>query len=63
MSLPEAAKKLLTSRRRQMANAEIAAALQAGGLVMNSAEPANAKPPSVFLPKVCPSTAFSARAG
>ena len=41
MSIPEAAKKLLGSQRRAMGNAEISAALQAGGLIMKSADPVN----------------------
>lgn len=41
MSIAEAAKKLLTTKRRAMNNAEIAAGLVAGGLVMNSREPQN----------------------
>lgn len=41
MSIPEAAKKLLKSRRKQMSNSEILAALQAGGLAMTSADPLN----------------------
>ena len=41
MSIPDAAKKLLQSRRTKMGNAEIAAALQAGGLILRSAEPSN----------------------
>jgi hypothetical protein len=41
MSIHEAAKKLLAARRRALGNAEIAAALKAGGLVMNSADPIN----------------------
>ena len=41
MSIADAAKKLLASQRRAMSNPEIANALIAGGLVMNSAEPAN----------------------
>ena len=41
MSLPEAAKKLLTTRRKPLTSAEIAAQLQMGGLIMNSADPVN----------------------
>ncbi|MCA3555740.1 winged helix-turn-helix domain-containing protein [Aestuariivirga sp.] len=41
MSISEAAKKLLKSRRKKMTNSEILAALQAGGLVMTSADPLN----------------------
>jgi hypothetical protein len=41
MSIPEAAKKLLASRKRTLTNAEIASALKAGGLVMTSADPQN----------------------
>ena len=41
MSIHEAAKKLLAARRRALGNAEIAAALKAGGLVMKSADPIN----------------------
>lgn len=41
MSIPDAARALLASRRRAMNNAEIAAALKAGGLAMTSADPAN----------------------
>ena len=41
MSIPEAAKKLLKSRRKQMNNSEILAALQAGGLHMTSTYPLN----------------------
>lgn len=41
MSIPEAAKKLLKSRRKQMTNSEILAALRDGGLVMTSADPLN----------------------
>lgn len=41
MSISEATKKLLKSRRKKMANSEILAALQAGGLVMTSADPLN----------------------
>lgn len=41
MSIPDAAKKLLGLRKRALGNGEIAAALQAGGLVMNSADPQN----------------------
>ena len=41
MSIPEAAKKLLKSRRKQMNNTEILAALQAGGMAMTSKDPLN----------------------
>ena len=41
MTIPEAAKKLLASRRQPMRNPDIAAAFKAGGLHMNSVEPAN----------------------
>ena len=41
MSIVDASKKLLASRRKTMANPEIAASLKAGGLAMNSREPAN----------------------
>ena len=41
MSIPEAARKLLALRRRVLSSAEIASALQAGGLVMRSADPTN----------------------
>ncbi len=41
MSIVDAAKKLLKLRKRVMSNPEIAKDLQAGGLVMHSAEPAN----------------------
>lgn len=41
MNIVDATKALLASRRQQMSNPEIAAALKAGGLVMNSAQPAN----------------------
>jgi hypothetical protein len=41
MSISEATKKLLKTRRKQMTNSEILAALQAGGLVMTSADPLN----------------------
>lgn len=41
MTIPDAAIKLLSLRRQTMGNAEIAAALKAGGLVLNSADPVN----------------------
>ncbi len=41
MSIAEAARKLLASRREPMNNADIYAALTAGGLAMNSVEPMN----------------------
>lgn len=41
MSIADAARKLLASRRQPMNNADIYAALTAGGLAMNSAEPLN----------------------
>lgn len=41
MSIPDAAKKLLLLRKRSMSNAEILKELQAGGLVLTSAEPMN----------------------
>ena len=41
MTIPEAAKKLLATRRQQMKNSEIVTAFRAGGLVMNSADPVN----------------------
>lgn len=41
MSIPEAAKRLLASKKRSMTNGEISAALQAGGLAMTSADPSN----------------------
>src|SRR5688572_78597 len=41
MTIPEAAKKLLASRRQTLGNAEIVAAFKAGGLAMNSADPIN----------------------
>ncbi len=41
MTIPDAAKKLLTIRRCALGNVEIATALQAGGLVMKSADPVN----------------------
>lgn len=41
MTIPEAAKALLASRRRPLNNPEIAAALKAGGLHLNSKEPVN----------------------
>lgn len=41
MSMHEATRKLLASRRRPLGNAEILTALKAGGLVMRSADPIN----------------------
>lgn len=41
MTIPEAAKKLLATRRQPMRNPDIAAALRAGGLHLNSADPVN----------------------
>jgi hypothetical protein len=41
MSIADATKKLLGIKKQALGNAEIAAALKAGGLVMNSAEPIN----------------------
>lgn len=41
LSIPEAAKKLLSSRRAPMRNPDIWAALKAGGMHLNSAEPVN----------------------
>lgn len=41
LTIPEAAKKLLLIRKKALGNAEIAAGLQAGGLVMKSADPVN----------------------
>lgn len=41
MTISEAAKKILTSRREPMRNPDIAAAFKAGGLVLNSADPVN----------------------
>lgn len=41
MTIPEAAKKLLASRRQPMRNPDIAAAFKSGGLAMNSADPVN----------------------
>lgn len=41
MSIPDGTKKLLAIRKRTLGNAEIAKELQAGGLVLTSAEPAN----------------------
>lgn len=41
MSISEAAKKLLATRRQPLRNPDIAAALMAGGLHMNSADPVN----------------------
>jgi hypothetical protein len=41
MTIPDAAKKLLALRKRALSSAEISAAIQAGGLTMNSADPVN----------------------
>lgn len=41
MSIPEAAKKLLASRRQPLKNPDIAAAFKAGGLHLNSKDPVN----------------------
>jgi hypothetical protein len=41
MTIPDAAKKLLASRRKTLGNAEIVAAFKAGGLAMNSVDPIN----------------------
>lgn len=41
MTIPEAAKKLLTSRKQTLNNADIANALMAGGLGLQSADPVN----------------------
>ena len=41
MTIVDAAKKLLASRRRTMSNTEIVNALKAGGLAMNSNDPIN----------------------
>ncbi len=41
MTITDAAAKLLASRRKTMGNADIAAALKAGGLHLNSADPVN----------------------
>jgi hypothetical protein len=41
MTIPEAAKKLLTARHQTMRNAEIAEAFKTSGLAMNSADPVN----------------------
>lgn len=41
MTIPEAAKKLLATRRQPLRNPDIAAAFKAGGLHMNSADPVN----------------------
>jgi len=41
MTIVDAAKKLLASRRRVLSNSEFAAAFKAGGLVLTSAEPIN----------------------
>lgn len=48
MSIPDATKKLLASRKRTLSNAEIAAALKSGGLMMTSADPQN----TVGSPKI-----------
>lgn len=41
MTIVDAAKKLLANRRQPLKNPDIAAAFKAGGLVLQSAEPAN----------------------
>lgn len=41
MTIPEAAKKLLASKRQPLRNPDIAAAFKAGGLVLNSVDPVN----------------------
>src|ERR1700678_1491054 len=41
MSIPEATIKLLGTRRQAMGNVDIWAALKAGGLALNSADPVN----------------------
>lgn len=41
MSIPEATKKLLGSRKQALGNAEIVAALKAGGMAMESRDPIN----------------------
>jgi hypothetical protein len=41
MSIVDAAKKLLAAKRQPLRNPEIAALFKAGGLVLNSREPAN----------------------
>ena len=41
LSIPDAAKKLLSIEKQALGNADIAKALQAGGVVMNSSDPAN----------------------
>ena len=41
MTIVDAAKKLLASRRRTLSNAEILAAFKSGGLAMSSADPLN----------------------
>ncbi|MCC6890505.1 MAG: winged helix-turn-helix domain-containing protein [Hyphomicrobiales bacterium] len=41
MTIPEAAKKLLQTRRQPLRNPDIATALIAGGLILQSKEPAN----------------------
>jgi hypothetical protein len=41
MTIPDAARALLASRRRPLGNPEIVAAFKVGGLVMNSVDPLN----------------------
>jgi len=41
MSIPEATRKLLMLRRKALTNSEIEAGLKAGGLIMQSTDPAN----------------------
>lgn len=41
LSIVEATKKLLQSKRKQMNNTEVLAALKTGGMVLNSADPLN----------------------
>lgn len=41
MTIPDAAKKVLATRRQTMGNADILAALKAGGLHLNSRDPIN----------------------
>ena len=41
LTIPEAAKKLLASKRQPLRNPDIAAAFKVGGLVLNSADPVN----------------------
>jgi hypothetical protein len=41
MTIPEAAKRLLATRRQTMRNADVAAAFKAGGLAMNPVDPIN----------------------